>query len=228
MRRLIVIITVGFLVSACSTPSLVWRDSALMAVEELGSQEAAKLFPQEYYNVLETFEHGEAVLHVHDNQGAADAFYLLALQKSAVLRSELKTGRERKAAAEAEAEQRARDETARLQQEAADAEARLAEQEQKRLRKDAQERKAARARQSAIESTLVLPVVYTVHRGETLPQIAARTEIYDDAALWPLIYRANRDQIRNPRQLWPGQKLKIPRNFSRDDITEAKRFSGRK
>lgn len=219
-------IAVGFWVTACSTTSPVWRDTASMAVEELGRQEAAKLFPQEYYNVLETFEHGEAVLHVHDNQSDADAFYLLALQKSAVLRAELKASRERKAAAEAE--QRARDEKARLQQEAADAEARLAEQEQERLRKDAQARKAARARQNVMEPTLVLPVIYTVHRGETLPQIAARTEIYDDAALWPLIYRANRDQIRNPRQLWPGQKLKIPRNFSRDDVTEAKRFSGRK
>lgn len=221
-------IAAGFFVTACSTPSPVWRDTASMALEELGRQEAAKLFPHEYYNLLETFEHGEAVLHVHDNQGDADAFYLLALQKSAVLRAELKASRERKAAAEAEAEQRARDEKARLQQQAADAEARLAEQEQERLRKDAQARKAERARQNVIEPTLVLPVVYTVHRGETLPQIAARTEIYDDAALWPLIYRANRDQIRNPRQLWPGQKLKIPRNFSRDEVTEAKRFSGRK
>ena len=219
-------IAAGFLVTACSTSSPVWRDTASMAVEELGRQEAAKLFPQEYYNILETFEHGEAVLLVHDNQVDADAFYLLALQKSAVLRAELKASRERKAAAEAE--QRARDEKARLQQEAADAEARLAEQEQERLRKDAQARKAARARQNVMEPTLVLPVIYTVHRGETLPQIAARTEIYDDAALWPLIYRATRDQIRNPRQLWPGQKLKIPRNFSRDDVTEAKRFSGRK
>ena len=54
-----------------------------------------------------------------------------------------------------------------------------------------------------------------------MPQIAARPEIYNEAGLWPLIYRANRDQVRDPYQLWPGQVLKIPRSYSREEAVEA-------
>jgi nucleoid-associated protein YgaU len=78
------------------------------------------------------------------------------------------------------------------------------------------------------ESQTLLPSSYTVRRGETLPQISARTEIYNDSTLWPLIYRANRDQIRDPKRLWPGQVFVIPRNFSRDEAVEARKYSNKK
>ncbi|HPS57555.1 MAG TPA: LysM peptidoglycan-binding domain-containing protein [Spirochaetota bacterium] len=35
-------------------------------------------------------------------------------------------------------------------------------------------------------------------------------KVYNDASLWPLIYVANRDQIKNPDLIFPGQKFKIP------------------
>jgi nucleoid-associated protein YgaU len=66
---------------------------------------------------------------------------------------------------------------------------------------------------------------HTVKRGETLPQIAALQEVYGDSSLWPLIYKSNRDQISNPAVLWPGQVLRIPRNYDRNDINEARRFA---
>jgi nucleoid-associated protein YgaU len=50
--------------------------------------------------------------------------------------------------------------------------------------------------------------VYEVRRGETLGTIARTT--LGDASLWPALYRANRDQIRDPKRLYPGQKLAIP------------------
>jgi nucleoid-associated protein YgaU len=51
--------------------------------------------------------------------------------------------------------------------------------------------------------------LHEVRPGETLTRIAALT--LGDAALWPALYRANRDQIRDPARLYPGQKLAIPR-----------------
>jgi nucleoid-associated protein YgaU len=108
---------------------------------------------------------------------------------------------------------------------AAEAEERLREQEQSRAARETQAAESVKSGSPAKENQ---NAVHTVRRGETLPQIAARSEIYNDASLWPIIYRANRDQIRDPKQLWPGQVLKIPRNFSRDDAKEAKRFSGKK
>ncbi len=58
---------------------------------------------------------------------------------------------------------------------------------------------------------------YTVKGGENLYTIAHLPTIYADGMLWPLIYRANRDQIKNPRQIYPGQVLNIPRNISEPD-----------
>jgi nucleoid-associated protein YgaU len=73
-----------------------------------------------------------------------------------------------------------------------------------------------------------LPVYHTVMRGETLPQIAGEPEAYNDQTLWPLLYRANRDQIRDPGHIRPGQVLRIPRNVSREEIAEARRYGQEK
>jgi nucleoid-associated protein YgaU len=64
-----------------------------------------------------------------------------------------------------------------------------------------------------------------VTRGESLPFIASQPQVYGDRTLWPLIYRANRDQIRDPRHIWPGQVLRIPRNMGREDVAEARRYA---
>ena len=215
--------------TACSSPAPTWRAKSAALVDELVRQDAPALFPQEYLSLLETFEHGEAVLHVKKDEQEADIFYLLALQKGSLLKGELSRHRQRKAQEERErlAAEAARVEEERLMREAAEAEARLRKQE---LRNAAQEARAAAKIEAAKEKELPQQqaVRYTVRRGETLPQIAARTEIYNDYSLWPLIYRANRDQIRDPKQLWPGQVLKIPRHFSRDEALEAKRYSGKR
>ncbi|WP_223922138.1 LysM peptidoglycan-binding domain-containing protein [Geobacter sp. AOG2] len=181
-------------------------------VDELSLQGAPRLFPDEYRNIVETFEHGEAVLHVQQNDKQADAYYLLALQKGDLLKAELlRLKRQAEEEARREAAERAiRAEEERILREAAQAEERLQEQNQL---KAAAEAAAAKSKAVSKEASVPLPTTYTVRRGETLPQIAGRTEIYNDVSLWPLIYRANRDQIRDPKRLWPGQVLTIPRRY---------------
>lgn len=49
---------------------------------------------------------------------------------------------------------------------------------------------------------------YTVRRGQTLTMIS--DDVLGDPQLWPAIYRANRDQIKDPKVLHVGQKLEIP------------------
>ncbi len=49
---------------------------------------------------------------------------------------------------------------------------------------------------------------HDVRDGDTLVTIAALT--LGDPSLWPALYRANRDQIRDPKRLYPGQRLEIP------------------
>ena len=59
----------------------------------------------------------------------------------------------------------------------------------------------------AEESDMIEHVV--VH-GETLSSIAALRTVYADPYLWPVIYRFNRDQIQDPKRIYPGQRLQIP------------------
>lgn len=61
-----------------------------------------------------------------------------------------------------------------------------------------------------------------VRAGESLAVIAGRSEVYSDPLLWPLIYKANRDQIKDPKEIFAGQILAIPRDKSRDEIEAAR------
>ena len=50
--------------------------------------------------------------------------------------------------------------------------------------------------------------VYTVVAGDSLSKIATRE--YGTANDWNRIYEANRDVLKDPDKIYPGQKLKIP------------------
>ncbi len=61
---------------------------------------------------------------------------------------------------------------------------------------------------AAADDVATREVTHVVQRGETLSSIA---ETYlGNPHLWPALYRANRDQIRDPGRLYPGQTLSIP------------------
>ncbi|MEE4254870.1 MAG: DUF4398 domain-containing protein [Desulfuromusa sp.] len=61
-----------------------------------------------------------------------------------------------------------------------------------------------------------------VQPGENLATIAARAEVYNDPLLWPLIYKANRDQIKDPKEIFLGQTFVIPRDKTRDEEDAAR------
>ena len=50
--------------------------------------------------------------------------------------------------------------------------------------------------------------VYVVVSGDSLSKIAKRE--YGDAAKWHAIYEANRDTIKDPDLIHPGQVLTLP------------------
>ena len=49
---------------------------------------------------------------------------------------------------------------------------------------------------------------YVVKKGDTLSKIAK--EYYGDAQLYPQIFEANRDVLKDPNKIQVGQKLRIP------------------
>ena len=52
---------------------------------------------------------------------------------------------------------------------------------------------------------------YRIRSGDSLWRIAARDEVYGRGTRWKRLYEANRDRIRNPDRIYPGQEIQIPR-----------------
>lgn len=50
--------------------------------------------------------------------------------------------------------------------------------------------------------------MYTVQSGDTLSEIAKR--FYGDANQYMMIFNANRDKLKDPNMIQPGQQLSIP------------------
>ena len=67
---------------------------------------------------------------------------------------------------------------------------------------------------------------HVVSEGETLWSIAARSDIYDDPYLWPVIYKFNRDQIQDPVVIYPSQVLQIPTDIDEETRGLARREAG--
>ena len=66
--------------------------------------------------------------------------------------------------------------------------------------------------QKALDSWVDKPLVisYKVVRGDHLWGIAKKKEHYGNAFAWPIIYKTNRDQIKDPDLIYPNQVFKIP------------------
>lgn len=60
----------------------------------------------------------------------------------------------------------------------------------------------------AVSSAPAQTQTYTVVAGDNLSKIAKK--FYGDANRWRDIFEANRDQIKNPDLIRPGQVLKLP------------------
>jgi len=64
-----------------------------------------------------------------------------------------------------------------------------------------------------MENFKEVPKNYVVKKGDWLSKLAEYEEVYGKGnyAKWPVIYRANRDQIKDPDLIYPGQNFDVPR-----------------
>jgi len=65
---------------------------------------------------------------------------------------------------------------------------------------------------------------YTVSKGDSLWTISGQSGVYGDSYQWPLIYKANRDQIKDADLIFPGQSLAIE-SASAADVDAAVRHA---
>lgn len=50
---------------------------------------------------------------------------------------------------------------------------------------------------------------YTIQSGDSLSKIAK--QYYGDAMKYPMLFEANREVIKHPDKIYPGQKIRIPK-----------------
>ncbi len=66
---------------------------------------------------------------------------------------------------------------------------------------------------------------YSVVRGDHLWGISSKPAIYGNPYQWPLIFKANRDKIKDADLIQPGQVLSINRNASAAEVDAAVRHA---
>lgn len=66
-------------------------------------------------------------------------------------------------------------------------------------------------------------VVYTVKKGDCLWFIAGKQ--YSNPFMWPLIYWSNKNQIKDPDLIYPGQNFQIVMQFTDEEQIKAVDFS---
>lgn len=62
---------------------------------------------------------------------------------------------------------------------------------------------------------------YSVVGGDNLWDISGKEDVYANSYQWPLIYKTNRDKIKDADLIYPGQVFDIDQNASSSDIDAA-------
>jgi nucleoid-associated protein YgaU len=62
---------------------------------------------------------------------------------------------------------------------------------------------------------------YKVARHDSLWKIAGKKKVYADSFQWPLLFIANREQIKDPDIIQPSWNLKVSRDVPSDQVANA-------
>jgi nucleoid-associated protein YgaU len=208
LYRWLILISAILLLVACAKPPHQELDATEYLVVRAYNFQASIYAPEDYQAAFAALEDGRRLILERDYPAAQAA---LAFARQHALRAysstEIAKARE---AAEAQARRKAEEE-ARLK---AEEEARLKAEEEARLKAEEEARKVSEPRTTFTS--------YRVGGGETLASIAALPGVYGDPLLWPLLYQGNRDQIKDPSQIYAGQILTIPRGLMASDLELAR------
>ncbi len=211
MLRSLIVITIAVLLSSCAKPPHTELDAAEYMVGRAYAMQAKEFAPTEFQAAKTALSDARKSMQDKDYGDARDSleFALRHARRAVVLTKENQTKR-----AEEEAQILLQEEKAR-QVALANAEAeKTAQQDQV----SPPPPKPAPKPQAKIEPE----TSYNVGEGETLWTISAHPKVYNEGLLWPLLYQANRDQIKDPRQIFPGQALSIRRDMTENELEDAR------
>lgn len=220
LRCLITLALVAALVS-CAKPPHQELDAAEFMVNRARELQAMDFAPVEYQAARTALSDAHRAMDKADYGDARDSVeYALQHARRAVSLAE-----EGKARLERE-----ESEQAILAEQARQAERKKAQTEKTQIKPETKQPAVQPSVQPAMQPAPVptpkpqIEMVdkYNVGEGETLWTISAQPQVYGEGLLWPLLYQANRDQIKDPRQIFPGQTLGIRRDMTSEEQEEAR------
>ncbi|MEJ2470420.1 MAG: LysM peptidoglycan-binding domain-containing protein [Desulfuromonadales bacterium] len=208
------------LVSACAKPPYRELSAAEQVVKRAHRLHALEFAPTEYQAAHSALQDARMAINATEYDKARDSldFAVLHANRAIALSQD------------GQARQAAEEEARRIAEAEAAYQAKLAEEKARQIaeRIARQQHKPDKAPPAASRpEPKTTPVVeysaeYTVGEGETLWTISAQPEVYNEGLLWPLLYQANRDQIKDPREIFPGQVLSIRRDMTTEEREEAR------
>lgn len=210
MRHCFILLVAAALLGGCAKPPYQELDAVEYMVNYARALQAPDYAPTEFGAAEEALNDARASIK-ETNYKAARASLRFSMQharRAAVITEELKTKQEEAARLAREAEAARQAEAQKIQ-----AEALQVETTKPQTPKPAQQRKP---------ETPQPATTYRVGDGENLWIISAKPQVYNDGLLWPLLYQANRDQIKDPRQIFPGQMLHIRRDMTAEELEQAR------
>lgn len=228
LKRLLLIVFIVAALSGCAKPPVAELEDARSVVDHAYASGAARHAPGEYQLASSALMAAEQQVRDGDFRKALRTLALARRYSSEALNITLERKKQLALEQQRLAEQQ------RLEQLQKEQELEKIRQEQEKRLQEQQKQAARLAAQKAAEKEVVVkktppappePVLLDrveVRPGENLATLAARPDVYKDALLWPLIYKANRDQIKNPQEIFAGQIFVIPRDKSRDDADAAR------
>jgi nucleoid-associated protein YgaU len=215
-----ILILVALALASCGPRISQSVAQARAAVEAARAAGAPTRSPEQFQAAEKALKDSEALFAAGDADSllAADNIAKMAeataysAAAAAKLSTDLGKAQAEAQAAKREAE-RARTEVDRLQPQVRTGEetARAAQARAERAEAQVAELKRQVAAAATPAPSLATYTRYVAKKGDTLPKIAARPEIYGDAGQWKRIYDANQDIIGRDRKLKIGQVLMIPK-----------------
>ena len=212
MLRCAIFLTTIILLSSCAKPPHEEFRAAEYMVGKAYAMQASEFAPTEYQAARTALTDAHRAMEETDYGDARDSieFALKHARRAVVLSKELQAKRDEDEAQRALLEEQAR--------QAAAAKA-LAEE----VTRQAQTPPTPKPKPKPKPKQKVKPTTsYMVGDGENLWTISAQPQVYNEGLLWPLLYQANRDQIKDPRQIFPKQSLSIRRDMTQMEMEEAR------
>lgn len=213
-KRWLILLGGLLLLAACAKPPRQELDATEYLVARAYGYQSPAYALDEYQAAFNALEDGRRLIAEDEYDDARTA---LAFARQHALRAYALTEMAKAREAAEEEIRRAAEEEARLKAEVIrkteEAEARRKAEEEARRKAGEEVRKSTEAR---------MFTEYQVGGNDNLASIAALVGVYGDPMLWPLLYQANRDQIKDPTQIYVGQVLKIPRGLLASDLDSAR------